>query len=48
MLSDGAFVHFDFLAKVGHSDRGMYATEFTLVSFAQRASAKRTGYMNAL
>jgi hypothetical protein len=36
------------LAKVGHSDRGMYATEFTLVSFAQRASAKRTGYMNAL
>lgn len=36
------------LARVGHSERGMYATEFTLVSFAQRASVKRTGYMNSL
>ncbi len=36
------------LARVGHSERGMYTTEFTLVSFAQRASVKRTGYMNTL
>ena len=36
------------LARVGHSERGMYTTEFTLVSFAQRASVKRTGYMNSL
>lgn len=36
------------LARTGHSEKGMYSTEFTLVSFAQRASAKRTGFMNAL
>lgn len=36
------------LARVGHSERGMYKTEFTLVSFAQRASAKRSGYANTL
>lgn len=36
------------LARVGHSERGMYKTEFTLVSFAQRASVKRTGYANTL
>lgn len=36
------------LAKDGHAEKGMYATEFTLVSFAQRASVKRTGYMNSL
>lgn len=36
------------LARVGHSERGMYSTEFTLVSFAQRASVKRTGYDNKL
>lgn len=36
------------LARAGHSERGMYSTEFTLVSFAQRASVKRTGYMNSL
>lgn len=32
------------LARTGHSEKGMYKTQFTLVSFAQRASAKRTGY----
>jgi len=36
------------LARVGHSERGMYTTEFTEVSFAQRASAKRTGFDNKL
>lgn len=36
------------LARTGHSEKGMYTTEFTLVSFAQRASVKRTGYMNTL
>lgn len=36
------------LARGGHAERGMYTTEFTLVSFAQRASAKRTGYANTL
>lgn len=36
------------LARVGHSERGMYSTEFTLVSFAQAASVKRTGYDNKL
>lgn len=36
------------LARVGHSERGMYTTEFTLVSFAQAASVKRTGYDNKL
>lgn len=36
------------LARDGHAEKGMYKTEFTLVSFAQRASVKRTGYMNSL
>lgn len=36
------------LARDGHRTNGMYRTEFTLVSFAQRASAKRTGYMASL
>lgn len=36
------------LARAGHAERGMYSTEFTLVSHAQRASVKRTGYMNTL
>lgn len=36
------------LARDGHSEQGMYTTEFTLVSFAQRASAKRTGYATTL
>jgi len=36
------------LARVGHSERGMYKTELTLVSHAQRASVKRTGFMNTL
>lgn len=32
------------LAKDGDRDNGMYVTELTLVGYAQRASAKRTGY----
>ncbi len=36
------------LAKDGDRENGQYLTEFTLVSFAQRASAKRTGYSTGL
>lgn len=36
------------LAKDGHRDNGMYATELTLVNYAQLASAKRTGYATTL
>lgn len=36
------------LAKTGHSDKGMYASQFTVVSYAQRASVRRTGFGNAL
>lgn len=36
------------LARDGHAERGMYKTEFTLVSFAQRASVKRTGFATTL
>lgn len=37
------------LAINGHiAEKGMYQTQFTVVSHAQRASVKRTGYMNAL
>jgi len=32
------------LAKTGDSDNGQYVAEFTVVGYAQRASAKRTGY----
>lgn len=32
----------------GDRDNGQYITEFTLVGYAQRASAKRTGYSNSL
>lgn len=32
------------LAEDGHRENGMYATEFTVVNYAQLASAKRTGY----
>jgi hypothetical protein len=36
------------LAKDGDRDNGQYVTEFTLESYAQRASVKRTGYENTL
>lgn len=36
------------LAKDGDRDNGQYITEFTLVGYAQRASAKRTGYATTL
>lgn len=32
------------LAKTGHAEKGMYSSQFTVVSHAQRASVKRTGY----
>jgi len=40
--------NFQSLAVSGDYDAGQYLTEFTLVSFAQRASAKRTGYATTL
>ena len=36
------------LAKTGDSDNGQYVTEFTVVGYAQRASAKRSGYATTL
>jgi len=36
------------LAKDGDRDNGMYVTEFTVVGYAQLASAKRTGYNTTL
>ncbi len=36
------------MGKKGHYDWGMYTTEMSLVSLAQPASAKRTGYSNVL
>jgi hypothetical protein len=36
------------LAKDGDRDNGQYITEFTLVSYAQRSSSKRTGYSTTL
>ncbi len=36
------------LAKDGDRDNGQYITEFTNVGYAQRASAKRTGYATGL
>lgn len=35
-------------ASVGSYDRGVYETEFTVVSLAERASAKRSGYATTL
>lgn len=35
-------------AKDGDRDNGQYITEFTVVSYAQRASARRTGYSTTL
>lgn len=40
--------YFKPLAETGLSTNGEYVTEFTLVGFAQRASAHREGYMNNL
>lgn len=36
------------LAKDGDRENGQYLTEFTLVGYAQRSSAKRTGYATTL
>ena len=36
------------LAKTGHATKGMYKTSFTVVSHAQAASAKRTGFSTVL
>lgn len=57
-LREDAFAH-SFLANVGrpswtelaqdgHRENGMYAAQFTVVSYAQRASVKRTGYSTGL
>lgn len=39
---------FQALAQSGDFEAGQYITEFTLVAYAQRASAKRTGYATTL
>lgn len=36
------------LAKTGHADKGMYATQMTVISYAQRASVLRTGFGTGL
>jgi hypothetical protein len=36
------------LAQTGHAQKGMYSTQFTVVSHAQRASVRRTGYSTGL
>jgi len=36
------------LARTGHAEKGMYQTQFTVVSHAQRASVRRTGYSSSL
>lgn len=36
------------LARTGHAEKGMYQTQFTVVSHAQRASVRRTGYNSGL
>lgn len=36
------------LAKTGHAEKGMYSTQFTVVSHAQAASVRRTGYNTGL
>lgn len=36
------------LAKTGHAEKGMYQAQFTVVSHAQTASVRRTGYANTL
>lgn len=36
------------LARTGHAIKGMYATNFTVVSHAQRASVRRTGFNTGL
>lgn len=36
------------LARTGHAEKGMYQAQFTVNSFAQRASVRRTGYNSGL
>lgn len=40
--------HWEDRAKDGDRENGVYITEFTLVSYDERASVKRTGYANTL
>lgn len=40
--------HWEERAKDGDRENGVYITEFTLVSYAQRASVKRTGYATTM
>ena len=47
-LVDSGEPHWEDRAKAGDYVAGVYITEFTLVSYNQRASVKRTGYSNSL
>lgn len=43
-LVDSGEPHYEDRAKDGDNTKGVYITEFTLASFAQRANVKRTGF----
>lgn len=47
-LVDSGEPHWEDRAKDGDRENGVYITEFTLVSYDQRASVKRTGYATTL
>ena len=47
-LVDTGEPHWEERAKDGDRENGVYISEFTLVSYAQRASVKRTGYNTGL
>jgi hypothetical protein len=47
-LVDSGEPHWEDRAKDGDRENGVYITEFTTVSYDQRASAKRTGYATTL
>lgn len=47
-LVDSGEPHWEERAKDGDRENGVYITEFTLVSFDERASVKRTGYNTGL
>jgi len=47
-LIDSGEPHWEDRAKTGDWEGGVYITEFTLVSYNEKAAVKRTGYNNAL
>lgn len=47
-LIDSGEPHWEERAKDGDRENGVYITEFTVVSYDQHASVKRTGYANTL